>query len=298
MRKLTTKEFIEKAIKIHDNKFNYSLIEYEHSKIKVNILCNNCNKVFEQTPYRHLLGNGCNYCSRTKLLTQKEIIEKSIEIHGNKYNYDNIVYINNKTNLNILCNNCNKVFEQNSNNHINKKCGCPNCYINNITTESFIEKSIEIHRDLYNYNLVNYINTKTKIDIICNKCNNIFKQLPNNHLHLKGCPICNNSKGEIIIYNFLKDNYIEFKKQYKFSDCKYKKVLPFDFYLPLHNICIEYDGIQHYQPVNIFGGQDRYLLQIIRDEIKNVYCNKNNIKLIRIKYNENILDILNNLKIN
>jgi very-short-patch-repair endonuclease len=78
-------------------------------------------------------------------------------------------------------------------------------------------------------------------------------------------------------------NYI---RQQKFKDCRYKNPLSFDFYLPDHNICIEFDGKQHYIPNERFGGLDEFKNTKIRDDIKNKWCSNNNIELIRIKYNQ------------
>ena len=77
---------------------------------------------------------------------------------------------------------------------------------------------------------------------------------------------------------------ISYIPQYKFDDCRFYRTLPFDFYLPKYNICIEYDGQQHYEIVEHFGGFDKFVDTKIRDTIKSEYCKKNNIKLIRIPY--------------
>jgi hypothetical protein len=91
----------------------------------------------------------------------------------------------------------------------------------------------------------------------------------------------------------MKENF-----KFKIENCKNKLTLPFDFYLPEFNLCIEYNGIQHYKPVNNFGGSERFLNQIKNDNIKKKYCDNNNIKLLIIKYNDNILEVLiNNINI-
>ena len=125
-------------------------------------------------------------------------------------------------------------------------------------------------------------------------CNNIFKRKPNTVISMKmwRCNECSNkiSKGEKYIIDYLAENNIEFEYQKKFDDCKHINHLIFDFYLPETNTIIEYDGEFHYRDVH--GGLE---IQKIRDSIKNEYCYKNNIKLIRIpfyKFNE-IEDILN-----
>lgn len=110
------------------------------------------------------------------------------------------------------------------------------------------------------------------------------------------CPYCANSKGEESISETLNKLNIKFYRQYKFEDCKNVLPLPFDFYLPSCNTCIEYDGEQHFSPVDIFGGEEGFKSLKKRDGIKTKYCEDNNIKLIRISYWDfkNIENILKN----
>jgi hypothetical protein len=114
---------------------------------------------------------------------------------------------------------------------------------------------------------------------------------------LIGCKICSSSKGESAIKKFLDSNHISHDPEHRFDDCKYKKALPFDFYLMDYNICCEYQGIQHYGPYEFFGGEKGFEIQKIKDKIKKDYCKKNNIRLIEIPYWEydNIEIILNEL---
>lgn len=163
--------------------------------------------------------------------------------------------------------------------------GCDLCDIERKRSdkEKFIKKSKKIHGDKYDYSLVEYVKNNINVKIIC-PIHGIFEQKPMNHLVGKGCLICKESKGEIKINNFLLINNVEFIREYRFKDCKNIKTLPFDFYLPEHNICIEYDGIQHFKEVKNWGGKKGYELIKERDKIKNEYCIKNDIKLIRIPY--------------
>lgn len=122
----------------------------------------------------------------------------------------------------------------------------------------------------------------------------VFEQTPNHHSHGCGCPKCNESKGEKNIRKILDNKNIEYIIQYKFNDCIHIKQLKYDFYLPKYNICIEFDGKQHYKSVKWFGG-DKTLKYIQKnDKIKNEYCLKNNIRLLRIRYDDNIELVLNN----
>jgi len=152
----------------------------------------------------------------------------------------------------------------------------------------FFTLANEIHQHKYDYSCSDYINMNTPIDIIC-PIHGIFSQKPSGHIYnSNGCPICNESKGERIIKNLFETNNISYEQQKTFEDCKNIKVLPFDFYLPEYNICIEYDGEQHFRAYKIFGGEDKLEKRIFLDKIKTKYCETNDIKLIRIKYDENI----------
>lgn len=111
----------------------------------------------------------------------------------------------------------------------------------------------------------------------------------------KRCPSCSRSKGEEKIAKYLNDINVKYISQYKFDNCRNILPLPFDFYLPDYNLIIEYDGKQHFKPVDIFGGQDGFEETQLHDQIKTQYCKDNNIKLLRIPYYnfENIETILN-----
>lgn len=98
------------------------------------------------------------------------------------------------------------------------------------------------------------------------------------------CPICDESKGKKFVRQYLESNNIEFIQEYKSNDCKHKRSLPFDFYIKEYNLCIEFDGEQHYKSFDYFGGEEKLKLTKIRDKIKNNYCKDNNINLIRIPY--------------
>ncbi len=125
-------------------------------------------------------------------------------------------------------------------------------------------------------------NTKILIDFNCEHDPHWIK--PNDLKNNQGCPVCNESKGEKIIRYHLEKNNIEFKQEYRFSDCKYRIPLPFDFYIPKHNLCIEFDGEQHYKAYDHFGGEEKLRLTQKRDKIKNDYCRDNGLNLLRIPY--------------
>jgi very-short-patch-repair endonuclease len=166
------------------------------------------------------------------------------------------------------------------------------------TLQEFIEKARKVHGNKYDYSKVEYKNTRTKVCIICPE-HGEFWQRPDHHLNLKhGCPKCNESQGEKSVVYFLLENNILFERQKRFDECRNKNPLPFDFYLPEHNILIEYDGEQHYRSIDTFGGKKRFQYLKNNDAIKNDFCKSNNMKLLRIPYWEinnisEIFEVLN-----
>lgn len=223
-----------------------------------------------------------------KRLDTKEFINRASSIHGVKYDYSLVNYKNAKTKVKIRCLE-HGIFEQVPDSHITQKTGCPFCSKKHkYTNYEFIEKANTIHNFKYDYDFVDYRNNYSKIQIKCKK-HGIFTQTPSNHLSGKGCELCNVPKNENLISLFLESKNIIYTQQHKFDDCRYFRRLPFDFYLPELNICIEFQGKQHYEPIEFFGGSAGFIKQKKRDVIKKKYCKYKGINLLIIKYNDNIL---------
>lgn len=291
--KINRKElFFKRCFEIHGDKYDYSLVtKYVNSQTKVDVICKK-HGVFETTPDRHTNNkNGCPECKRLGL---KKFIEKSNIKHINKYDYSLVTdYFNNKQKVDIICKE-HGIFNQRVSDHMIRGTGCPECKKVRFRTsvDDFIKRAQIIHNGKYVYSSdIEFKSNKDKIGINC-KEHGLFTQTVNSHLCGQGCPECKESKGETEVKNYLLNNGIKFEKEKKFIDCNHKGALPFDFYLPEYNICIEYNGIQHYKPIEYFGGYERYNSQLVRDKIKNEYCLKNNIHLIIIKYDESVDDKL------
>ena len=168
----------------------------------------------------------------------------------------------------------------------NTWCVCPSCSgLKKHDNFSFIEKSKTIHGEKYDYTLVDYKSYENKVKIIC-PIHGVLEQTPHNHLSGAGCPICFESKGERNITKLLIDNEIKYIRQHRFKDCRDKTPLPFDFYLPEHNTCVEYDGRQHFESIIKWGGETGLIDRQKKDKIKTEYCEAHNIKLIRVSYKE------------
>lgn len=290
--KKSKEDFIISARKIHGNTYSYDKVVYINSKTSVLITCS-VHGDFNQKPNSHLNGNSCPKCSKRYKKTTEEFIQECVNIHGDgKYDYSNVVYNNNKQKISIRCIKHNENIEVYARSHLNG-VGCVKCKI-----DTFLPKFIKVHGSKYSYSISEYNGYRNTISIEC-PVHGIFEQNPFYHLDGCGCPKCGKyiSHGERAITNYLNTNGIVFLPEHRFSECKYKNTLPFDFFIPSYNICIEYDGQHHFQPVSHFGGDKTYKLQKIKDAIKTKFCEENNILLVRISYMdmENIEDILNGL---
>ena len=266
--------------KIHNNKYDYSKSKYINNRTKLEIICP-VHGSFWQEPCNHIKGHGCPYCTNNKKMNNTSFAGKSKIIHGDLYNYDLLEYRNNSTPVKIVCKK-HGIFLQSPNKHLLGR-GCPVCGGSQVLTKNEFEKrSRVIHGDLYNYDLVEYKNARVKVRINC-PTHGIFLQKPNNHLSGYGCLVCKSSKGEIRIGNYLKMKSIAFAPEHYLTG---KDKMYIDFYLPEYNIGIEYDGIQHFYPIEFFGGKVAYDKTLLRDKLKNEYCLDNNIILHRIPYTE------------
>lgn len=227
-------------------------------------------------------------------LTQEEYINRCNHIHNHKYDYTNTVYTNKRSKVKITCP-VHGEFKQLANNHLVGR-GCQKCDHDNrkMSLADFITRANKKHNLKYDYSMTSYSNIRTSVEISCPK-HGIFIQVPNDHLKGSGCPICRESKGESEISKILKSLKVAFVRQKRFEYCKNISQLPFDFYIPEWNICIEYDGIQHFKPIDWFGSE-QYLKKVQKhDRIKTSFCNDNSIKLIRYSYFEDLRSISNSL---
>lgn len=290
-----SKELLEKrGREKYGDRFDYSLSEISSGKDKAKIKCNACGTIFETTPKNHIISRGgCPTCrhkftAESEGVSFDEFVKRATAKHGNKYQYHKDCYTFLKNKTKITCP-IHGVFWQTAMIHLN--CGCKLCAnekvakMQELDTETFIERSIETHGNKYDYSLSKYVDWKTKIKIICRK-HGVFEQTPYNHsISGRGCPLCKISSGESIIMNFLKTKNIEFVFQYKIQNidlfCSNTRLFV-DFYLPKHNVIIEFNGMQHYKPIKLWGGQESFEKQQNRDISVKMYCKENNIKLIEI----------------
>jgi len=231
--KYTNEQWIEKAISIHGDKYDYTKVYYKNTKEKVVIICKTHGD-FLQTPSDHIYSkSGCPKCSNHYTLTNDEWLAKAKEIHGDKYDYSNVIYIDTKTKVTIICKNHGE-FEQNPNSHVGKRqYGCPQCGREiganklKLTTDKFLKDAYNIHGDKYDYSKVNCNGHKDKVSIICKK-HGEFLQTHNDHIFSKaGCPKCGKEstgkKQTKTHEQFMEEIKTIYGDKYDYSNTKYTK---------------------------------------------------------------------------
>ena len=218
--------FVEKAKKIHGDKYLYDKFEYRKYKEKVIVTCK-IHGDFKTRIDHFLKGHGCPECFGSKKMTTDIFIEKAKKVHGDKYDYSKVEYVNNHTKVCIICPKHGE-FWQTPNSHLSGK-GCPKCKNEKISErcnkgiEQFIIEAKKIHGDKYDYSNVVYKNNKEKVKINC-KIHGQFFQSPYNHLKGQGCPICRyekNAKNQMMTT----DEFIEKAKKIHGDKYDYSKVI-------------------------------------------------------------------------
>lgn len=286
---ITKEEFIDKI-----SNTNFILIgEYKNTKTNVEFKCKVCGDINKKRPGHILSGSGCSKCSGIKKKSHKEYITDLLEINRNIICIGEYKSASKKIKHKCLI--CNFISDYIPNNLLRGQ-GCSKCANNQKLTTKEYELKLE-NKEKRIIVTDEYRGRSVKIQHLCLVCNSKFYGRPSDILKSKSksCPTCSSSSnGESIIINYLESNNLDYIKQYRNSECKNKRPLPFDFYIPKLNVIVEFDGIQHFYP-NRFGADDYEFFKIkTNDDIKNSWCLKNNIKLIRIPYFEinRIVEIL------
>jgi len=311
MRRLSTEEFIQKATAIHKDRYDYSAVVYTQSKEKVNIKCS-IHGMFQQTPNRHLNGDGCIKCGFSAMktarrMTTENFIRNAKKRHKNQYDYRETKYVNSRTKVWITCKKHGR-FQQLASAHL-LGIGCFECGRKRandsllLDTSHFIKKAQSVHGNRFSYKKSKYKNITTNICITC-KIHGDFLQKPNTHYAGAGCQKCQESRGESAIRRVLESKGIMFAKEHRMRGCILKRELPFDFAIfenqKLKGL-VEYQGKQHYL-LGSFGSKSDSIetqkknLQLVkrRDSAKVRFCQKRNLPLLTIPYWElkNVTSIL------
>lgn len=224
-------DFIKKARNVHGDKYDYSKSVYLGSREKIEIICP-LHDSFFQLATNHLSGKGCKECSKIQVIKNQssnteDFINKARNVHGDIYDYSLVNYKNNHTQVEIICIEHGK-FLQSPKDHLSGK-GCSSCGKEKtksrlmLSKDEFIKRANEVHGNKYDYSLVNYKDTRTKVEIICKEHGSFF-QSPNKHMQDNGCPAC--GRERTAEHNFLTlDDFIRKAKNVHGDKYDYSKSL-------------------------------------------------------------------------
>lgn len=216
-KKLTVEELIRRARETHGDRYDYSQTEYNGYTAKLKIICK-IHGEFYQRYSHHIAGANCPACSKRERYTTERYIEEAKKIHGDKYDYSKVNYVNNKTEIEVICPKHGSFFTPTSH-HLSGSRGCPNCSTapKQLTTEEFIKRAKKVHGDKYDYSKVNYITQLDDVIIICPK-HGEFLQCAKTHMRGFGCSKCGG------VYKPTTEEFIENCKKVHGDKYDYSKV--------------------------------------------------------------------------
>ena len=260
------------------------LTEYTGATNKVVFKHKVCGNVFEMRPNNIFNGQRCPHCAGNAKKTDEEFQQEVFSLVKNDYTFLE-PYVDRKTKLRVRHNECGSIYEVRPSDFIRGN-RCPYCFGSIKKTNTQFKKEIyDLVVNEYTF-LEPYVNYKTKIKVRHNKCGNIYEVTPSDFLNGKRCPYCNSPKGETVITKLLDTLNINYEYQKTFPDLKDKTCLSYDFYIPSQSILIEYQGVQHYQPIDYFGGETAFRKQQKHDQMKLDYAKEHGYNLITVPYTE------------
>lgn len=292
--RLTNEEFISRLYSIFGDKYDYSKVEYTGRRGYVTLVCPKHGE-FNAVVNTLLKGVGCLKCGKEEKFkeTTDSLVQKFKEYHP-ELDFSKTIYTGWDSLVTITCPKHGD-FQVLPNNFLKYK-GCPKCSYEEHAEfmrksfDDFLKDAKYVHGEKYDYSKVDYVDIQTKICIICPE-HGEFWQTPASHIQGSGCPACSGSKGERTICDILLGKGVKFIQEYTISipqDINISGHAYVDFYLPEYNAIIEYNGIQHYEPRMAFGGSFKFEQQQARDNYVRQYCKNNNIRLIEIRYDEDV----------
>lgn len=281
--KKTDAQFKREVFDLVGDEYTF-LDQYQGVLTKLRAKHNKCGHIYEVAPGNFLRGHYCPYCNGNTGKTDAQFKQEVYDLVGDKYVFlDN--YINRKAKLRVKHNKCGNIYKVTPSNFLNgKRCHYCNGSIKKTNTQ-FKKEIYNLVGNEYIF-LDKYVTNKIKLRVKHTKCSKVYMVNPSNFLYGYRCPYCNSPKGEAIINKLLKSLGISYEYQKTFDGLKDNQSLSYDFYIPDQNILIEYQGIQHYEPVDYFGGEDKFKVQQKHDQMKSDYAKSHNYNLIAVPYTE------------
>jgi hypothetical protein len=285
-KKLTNTEFLKRLNVCNPDAM--PLEEYKGYNTKIKVTFKSCGHVDFKAPSKLYRGQRCGQRDCYNKRISEARLTNSSKWNVEKLKENGIVlieeYKGRKRKSKVKNLECGHEYDVNIGNALSGS-GCPLCH-GFKDTKRFAEEVKSRYNDQYKV-IGEYVNNRTKIEVIHNECGHRWKVIPKDLLNDERCPNCILSKGERYIKKYLESKNIEFEQQYKFNECRDINPLPFDFAVMMDGnlSLIEFDGSQHFRDSSgYWGGRCSFEGIKHRDGIKNRFCHENNIPLLRIPY--------------
>lgn len=280
-KSIKTKDTFEKELQMRFPENDIEILKYTKASGPIEYRCKKCGQVYQKSRANHLYGNKtlCSKCYSGKASALREAF---LQRNGIDYKIleDNLLKpISEK--FSIQCLKCGRVYDYKIQQNIQNSFSCRYCGKNGspVIKEEFLSRLNNISSD---FSVIKYKNF-TSSATFKHSCGYVFSRLPANMLRNPTCPHCSpkRSAGEQKIYQWLNNHGISFEEQKHFEELGR---LSYDFYLPIENMVIEYQGEQHIKPVNYFGGEDKFQKQIENDTKKKIFAEQHGLSLLEIFY--------------
>lgn len=283
--RLYNKDSFEKLLKQKFPNNDITVLSFTTTNGPITYKCNSCGREYSKSRANHLYENKtlCQKCYTARESKIRDWIFEFIE-KSSQFSFAEKWHGATSERLVLLCHKCNRTFSKSPGNIYKKEeyTICPYCGSNGAPTpiEDFLGQLTEQERKEYTFSQYRGMNVPVKIR---HNCGLVYTQKPANFLKSRGCPHCSGSMsvGEKSIERFLIQNNIGYEKQKHFPDLG---KFSYDFYLPELKVLIEYQGQQHYEPVEHFGGQKKFEFQQYSDNLKREYARQNGYQLLEIPY--------------
>ena len=283
MKLKTDEQFKQEVFNLVGDEYTF-LDTYVNTRVKIKVKHNKCGHIYKVKPSHFLNGSRCPYCKGNIKKTNKQFEQEVYDLVGDEYTFLD-EYVNARTKLRVQHSKCGYIYKVKPNAFLNAS-RCPYCSAKAKKTDAqFKQEVFDLVGDEYTF-LDTYDNSGTKLRIKHNKCGNVYVVRPYSFLEGYRCPYCNSPKGETLITKILDTLNVNYEYQKTFEDLEDTNSLSYDFYIPNQSILIEYQGIQHYQPIDYFGGNTTFRYQQKHDKMKSDYAKKHNYNLIAVPYTE------------
>lgn len=285
--RLTPVEWNQKVYDLIGTEYTF-LDDYVNTKVKLKVRHNSCGNEYYINPSGFIKGSRCLVCSHeqgTKKHTKPQDVfdEEVLRLHNGAYTFLE-PYVNTYTSLIVKHNICGETYRVAPRDFV-KGTQCRSCVNKSrVKTQAQWDKEVyTLVQSEYTF-LEDYVSDSTKISVRHNTCGMEYQVKPNNFLNGTRCPHCIESQGERLVASYLNMRDISYIPQKEFDDLRDRARLSYDFYIPSHNLLIEYQGEQHYHPVKYFGGKKTFKRQQKHDEMKRCYAIEKGYNLVEIHY--------------